>query len=197
LAGKRVLFIVEDDVDDFELFYAYYRMLEEGYKPVIASHAKYTDILRLDPATGSVLRAERRIRGKRGAEFNVDITYAEALDMEWDALVVPGGRSPERARLYREAVMLVNRIAGDDKPVLAICHGPLLLASAGILEGRRVTGHPGIADDLKNAGALYTGGPAERDGCIVTARHTTTVHEGLRLFLEVLRRNPCREPPSR
>jgi protease I len=188
----RVLFIVEDDVDDFELFYAYYRVLEEGYKPVVASHARYTSRLVVDEETGEYRREERLVRGKRGCTFRVDATYREALgEAPFDALVIPGGRSPERARLHREALELVRLHAERGRPILAICHGPLLLASAGLLRGVRVTGHPGVADDLRNAGAEYTGAPAEAHGCIVTARHTTTVHEGLRLFLRFLREG-CR-----
>ena len=183
----RVLFIVEDGVDDLELYYAYYRVLEEGHEAVIASSSRVTNRIVVDPETGSYVREPRKIVGKRGVEFRVDLEYGEALaQAPFDALVIPGGRSPERARLHREAVELVKIHVDMFKPVLAICHGPLLLASAGALKGRRVTGHPGIGDDLRNAGAIYTGSPAERDGCIVTARHTTTIHEAMRLFIPLL-----------
>jgi protease I len=188
VVSGRVLFIVEDGVDDFELYYAYYRLLEEGYKPVIASHAKYTNRLIIDESSGSYVREPRHVVGKRGYPFQVDITFSEALSRGlYDGVVIPGGRSPERSRLYKEAVELVKRHVNEYKPILAICHGPLLLASAGVLKGVRVTGHPGIGDDLRNAGAIYTGSNAEVDGCIVTTRHTTTIHDGMRLFLKVLR----------
>ena len=184
----RVLVIAEEGVDDYEFYYAYYRMLEEGYEVVVASSRKTTGRLLLDPDTGSYVLEPLRIRGKRGGEFPVDITYGEALSRApFDALIIPGGRSPERARLHREAVELARLHVEMFKPVLAICHGPLLLASAGVLPGRKVTGHPGIGDDLRNAGAVYTGSPAERDGCIVTARHTTTIHEAMRLFVPLIR----------
>ncbi len=189
--SRKILFIVEDGVDDLELYYSYYRVLEEGWEPVIASHSKYTGRLVLDEETGSLVREPRKIVGKRGVEFNADMTYEEALSLEWDGLVVPGGRSPERARLYSSAVELVKRILSEYKPVLAICHGPLLLASAGVIEGKRVTGHLGIGDDLRNAGAIYTGSPAEVDGCIVTARHTTTIHKAVKPFLELVGRGGC------
>ncbi|MEB3816824.1 MAG: DJ-1/PfpI family protein [Desulfurococcales archaeon] len=181
----RALVIAEDDVDDLEFFYAVYRMLELGFEVVVAASRKYSDILVLGPS-GEPERAPRRIRGKRGIEFSVDATFEEALNEEWDALVIPGGRGPERARIHREAVELTRKLVARGVPTLAICHGPLLLASAGVIRGRRVTGHPGIADDLRNAGAIYTGAPAEADGNIVTARHTTTIHEGFKLFVKLL-----------
>jgi len=194
VARGRILFVAEDGVDDLELYYAYYRVLEEGYEALIASSRKHTGRLIIDERTGSYAREKRLIKGKRGVEFSVDLTYGEALAMApFDGLVIPGGRSPERARLHEEAVRLVRLHIESFRPVLAICHGPLLLASAGALRGLRATGHPGIGDDLKNAGAIYTGRPAERDECIVTARHTTTIHEGMRLYLELLREG-CLKP---
>ncbi|MCE4625524.1 MAG: DJ-1/PfpI family protein [Desulfurococcales archaeon] len=183
----RVLFIVEDGVDDLELYYAYYRAKEEGWQPIITSHSKYTNRLVFDENTGSYRREDRSVVGKRGVTFSVDKTYREALsEAPFDALIIPGGRSPERARLHREAVELVKLHFESFKPILAICHGPLLLASAGALKGLRVTGHPGIGDDLRNAGAIYTGSEAEVDRCIVTTRHTTTIHEGMKLFIKLV-----------
>ncbi len=184
--SPRAVIVAEDDVDDLELYYSMYRMKELGFETYLAASRKTSEYLTLGPR-GEPVPAPRRIRGKRGIEFTVDIEFREALEMEWDALVIPGGRGPERARLSREAVELVRRLASNGIPVIAICHGPLLLASAGVIRGRRVTGHPGIADDLVNAGATYTGSPAERDSNIVTTRHTTTIHEGFRLYVQLLR----------
>ncbi len=182
----RALIIAEDGVDDLELYYTYYRLLEAGYEVYVASHESHSNTIILDPETGSLTRAPRKLKGKHGIEHRVDLTYREALSREWDLIAVPGGRSPERARLHGEAIELLKRHAAKGKPIIAICHGPLLLASAGLLKGRRVTGHPGIADDLKNAGANYTGRGAEADGNIVTVRHTTTIHEGFQLLLSLL-----------
>ncbi len=179
----KAILIVEDGVDDFELYYAKYRLLEEGYEVLIASHEKYSNTLEYDPKTGSTRRAKRKIKSKYNLEYEADITYKEALNTSFDILVIPGGRSPERARLYADALELVRKAEREGKTIIAICHGPLLLASAGIIRGRRVTGHPGIGDDLRAHGAEYTGSPAERDGNIITVRHTTTIHEGFRLAL--------------
>jgi protease I len=181
----RALIIAEDDVDDLELYYSLYRMKELGFETYLAASRKTGRYLVLDEE-GRPVPAPRLIRGKRGIEFNVDIEFREALGRDWDVLVIPGGRGPERARIHKEAVAIVRDLVSKGRPVIAICHGPLLLASAGVIRGKRVTGHPGIADDLVNAGAIYTGSPAERDGNIVTARHTTTIHEGFRLFVKLL-----------
>jgi len=181
--APRAVVIVEDGVDDLELYYSVYRLREAGYSVTVVSHARESNVVVYDEATGSLKRAPRKVRGKYGLEHDVDATYEEALNMDFQVLVVPGGRSPERARLHRSAVELVKKAAERGALIIAICHGPLLLASAGLLAGRRVTGHPGIGDDLRAAGAEYTGAPAEKDGNIVTVRHTTTIHEGFKLAL--------------
>ena len=183
----QALFIVEDDVDDLEFYYAYYRLREEGVEVVVASHTKWGKYLVYDEATGQPRREKRIVRGKRGMTIEVDIDYEEAASRKWDILVLPGGRSPERARQYPRAVEIVRKLVEEGKPTLAICHGPLLLASAGVIRGRRVTGYWGIRDDLVNAGATYVDQDVVRDGNIVTVRHTRFLAEGLREFIKLLR----------
>ena len=178
----RAIIIAEDGVDDLELYYAKHRLMEEGYEIVIASSRKHEDSLTIDPKTGSITWKKRKITGKYGIKHEVDITYEEAQNIEFDVLVIPGGRSPERARQNPQAVELVKKAFSNGKLIMAICHGPQLLISAGIVRGHRITGHPGIKDDIENAGATYTGAGAERDGNIITIRHTTTIHEGFRFL---------------
>ncbi len=183
----RALFIVEDDVDELEFYYAYYRLKEEGFEVVVASHTKWGKYMVYDEETGEPRRERREVKGKRGIMIPVDIDYEEAARQTWDVLVLPGGRSPERARQYPKAVELVKKLVEEGKPVLAICHGPLLLVSANVLKGRRVTGYWGIRDDLVNAGAVYVDENVVRDGNIVTVRHTRFLAEGLREFMKLLR----------
>ena len=187
--ARRALFIVEDGFDDMEYFYSCHRLVEEGFTCIVASHEKYSDVPLYNPHTGELRPRRRRVKGKHGTEVEVDVSYSEALDRieEYDVLVLPGGRGPERARRYPEAVELVRRMAEAGKPILAICHGPQLLASAGALRGRRVTGYWGIRDDLVNAGAVYVDEDAARDGNIVTIRHPTVIGRGMRLFIQLLR----------
>ena len=186
----KALFIVEDGFDDLEYFYALHRLREEGFDAVIASSRKHDDIPLYDPETGKLLPRPRTVKGKRFLEVRVDIDYREALERlgEFDVLVIPGGRGPERARVYPEAVEIVRKMVEEGKPVLAICHGPLLLVSAGVAKGRRLTGYWGIRDDLVNAGAEYADMDAVRDGNIVTVRHTTVIGVGVKLFIDLLRR---------
>ncbi len=186
----KALFIVEEGFDDLEYFYAYHRLREEGFDIVVASSEKYDDVPVYRPETGELLPRKKRVKGKHVLEAVVDTTYKEALERlsEFDVLVIPGGRGPERARRHREAVEIVKRFVEDGKPVLAICHGPQLLVSAGVARGRRLTGYWGIRDDIVNAGAEYVDSDAVRDGNIVTVRHTTVLGAGMKLFIDLLRR---------
>ncbi len=183
----KALIIAEDGVDDFELLYSYHRLKEEGFDVLVASHSKYSEYAVI--RNGKVEPAPRLIEGKRGQKIRVDVEYREVLEKlnEFDVLVLPGGRGPERARQHPEAVEIVKRMVEAGKPVIAICHGPLLLISAGVVRGRRVTGYPGIRDDLVNAGAVYVDEVAVRDGNIVTVKHPTWISDGFRLFMQVLR----------
>ncbi len=183
----KALIIAEDGVDDFELMYAYHRLREECIEPLVASHSKHSEYAVV--RDGRVEPAPRLLEGKHGTRIRVDLDYREALERldEFDVLVLPGGRGPERARQHPEAVEIVRRMVEAGKPVIAICHGPQLLVSAGVVRGRRVTGYPGIRDDLVNAGAVYIDEPAVRDGNIVTVRHPTWLAEGFRLFIPLLR----------
>ena len=185
----RALFIVEDGFDDLEYFYAFHRLREEGFEVVVASSRKYDSIAVLDEKTGKIALKKRAVQGKRFLSVEPDLTFGEALTRldEFDVLVIPGGRGPERARQHREAVEIVRRMVLSGKPVLVICHGPQLLISAGVVEGRRITGYWGIRDDIVNAGAEYVDSDAVRDGNIVSIRHTSVIGAGMKLFIELLK----------
>jgi protease I len=105
-----------------------------------------------------------------GRTIRPDLTIASAEAGEWDALLLPGGLiNPDHLRTRPEAVALVRAFAAAGKAIGAICHGPWLLVEADLLRGRRATSWGSIRTDLRNAGAIVTEGPVERDGLIVTA----------------------------
>ncbi len=186
---RKALFIIEEGFDDFEFFYFYHRLIEEGFEPVIASSKKYDDIPIYDPVEDKVKPRPRRVKGKHTLVVETDLSFKEVLEKigEFNVLVIPGGRGPERARRYSEAVEIVKKMVESGKPVLAICHGPQLLISANAVRGKKLTGYWGIKDDIVNAGAEYVDEDAVRDGNIVTIRHTSVIGKGSKLFIELLR----------
>ena len=110
-------------------------------------------------------------RGKRGkATVQVDTTAEKVSADDFDAIVVPGGYAPDRMRLYEPMIDLVRKAAAAGKIVAAICHGPQLLISAGLVRGRRITSWRSVAVDLVNAGAEWVDEPVVRDGNLITSR---------------------------
>ena len=113
------------------------------------------------------------IDGKKGATLSPDLTFADLtpeIEATFDALIVPGGGSPENLRIVDEAVAFARRFVESGKPVASICHGPQLLISADVLRGRTVTAVDKIRDDIKNAGGNYVDEVVVVDGNLISSR---------------------------
>ena len=105
------------------------------------------------------------------AGFDVDVVSPQEDNPEdFDALLLPGGRSPENLRTVPQAVAFVKHFVNEKKPIAAICHGPQLLISADGVKGRHLTGYESIVVDLENAGGTYHDRPVVVDGNLVTSR---------------------------
>jgi protease I len=110
------------------------------------------------------------IEGKKGAVLKPDTTFAKTSVDEYDALVIPGGGSPEELRIVDAAVDFTRKFVQTGKPVASICHGPQLLISAEVVRGKTMTSVAKIRDDLRNAGANYVDEPLVTDGNLITSR---------------------------
>jgi len=153
LAGKRVAVLIEEGFEDSELNGPVDGLREAGIVVTIVG-----------PAAG------REYTGKRGHVVVSDIAAGAARAADFDALVVPGGYAPDRMRMRHAMVDLTRAMNDAGKPVAAICHGPQLLISAGIVRGRTLTCWPSIAIDVTNAGGLYVDRPVVQDGTLITSR---------------------------
>lgn len=148
----RALILVERGFQDEEYVYPYYRMLEEGWQVDVAT------------PTGDDVHGKYGVPARATAKIDATSIY--------DVLIVPGGfESPDRLRMIDEVRLLVANHDREGRLIAAICHGPCVLVSAGILRGRRVTGYESIGVDLHNAGAYYTGESVTVDRNLITARH--------------------------
>lgn len=130
---------------------------------------------RLQDAGHSVVTfgAERgeRIWGKRGqAMVTIEHIPDEIDPGQFDALVIPGGYSPDHLRTNQSVVSFVRRFVESGKPVAAICHGPQLLIEADAVEGREITSWPSVRKDLENAGARWVDREVVEDGNLITSR---------------------------
>jgi len=148
LAGQRILTFVEEIYEDLELWYPKLRLIEAGAQVVVAG-----------PVSGQVYR------GKNGYPCQSDAKISEMNSANFSGLVVPGGFMPDKLRRDPKVLSLVREFAEAGKLVAAICHGGWIPISAGVYRGVRVTGSPGIKDDLMNAGAIW------EDSAVVVDRH--------------------------
>lgn len=166
----KILFISNDGYDDSELLYPYYRLAEENYDIDIASVEK------------------RIIEGKHFFKIEANKTLNEVDTDSYDALLLPGGKAPEKLRLVPEVLGITKQFAKANKPIAAICHGQQILISADVLKGKTATCYPGIRDDLKNAGANYVDERVVVDGNLVTSRRPEDLPYFMKVFIDILKR---------
>jgi protease I len=157
LEGRRVAVLAADGFEKVELTV-----------PVAALRAAGAEVEIVSLRPG-------RIRGMNlhepAARVAVDRTLAEASPDEYEALLIPGGFiNPDLLRQSEAARQFVRRFDAAEKPIATLCHGPWLLASAGLTQGRTMTSWPGIRDDLVNAGATWLDKKVVRDANWVTSR---------------------------
>ena len=151
LSDRRVLILTGEIYEDLELWYPKLRLEEAGASVVVAGP-----------------RADTHYNGKHGYPCTSDAAIDQMSESDFDALVVPGGFMPDKLRRDAVVLDLVRAFDTVQKPIAAICHGGWIPISAGVYKGVRVTGSPGIRDDLVNAGAIY------EDAAVVVDRHHVT-----------------------
>ena len=157
LQGKTVAILAADGFEESELTHPLKALKEAG-----------ADVHVVSLEAGSI-QGFRHF--DKGESVKVDRTLSDAKAADYDALVVPGGLfNPDALRGEEKALAFVKSIAGAGKVVAAICHGPWVLADAGLLDGREVTSVSTIRKDLENAGALWADKPVVTDKGIVTSR---------------------------
>jgi protease I len=111
-----------------------------------------------------------QVQGKKGGTLAVATTFDDVSPDEFDMLIIPGGGAPENLRIVDEAVAFTRRFVESGKPVGAICHGPQLLISAKVLDGRTLTSVNKIRDDVMNAGGNYVDEALVVDDNLITSR---------------------------
>ncbi|MEM0122272.1 MAG: type 1 glutamine amidotransferase domain-containing protein [Saccharolobus sp.] len=154
MEGKKVLFLVGEEFEDIEVLYPFYRVIEEGFKPVIAWK-----------------EANAKVSGKHGYIVVSDISFKDIKPEEYAALVIPGGRGPEKIRTIEDVKNVTRKFFELKKPVAAICHGPQILISANLVKGRRLTSVASIKDDVIAAGGIYIDDSVVVDDNLISSRH--------------------------
>lgn len=175
-ALKSVLIMTDDKTEDLEFFYPYYRFIEEGF---------HVDVATLDGG---------EFKGKHGTGIKETKKIADIDVASYDLLYVPGGKAPAKLRKNDEAVTLVRHFFETGKPIAALCHGPQVLAEAGIIQGKRIAAWPEIANEITEAGGSFINSETVVDGQIITGRWPGDLPAHLARTLEVLRSAEEQDP---
>ena len=169
LTGKSILMFVDDVYEDLELWYPKLRLVEAGAKVTVAA-----------PQAG------KSYRGKHGYPCISDAAICDIRADDFHGMVIPGGFMPDQLRRDPQVLNLVRLTAEAGKLVAAICHGGWIPISAKVYSGVRVTGSPGIKDDLENAGAIWEDAPVVIDRHFVSSRKPDDLPDFCRGILQVM-----------
>ncbi|QDV58058.1 type 1 glutamine amidotransferase domain-containing protein [Rosistilla oblonga] len=169
LTGHKILVFVGDIYEDLELWYPKLRLIEAGAEVVVAGPAANTNYA-----------------GKNGYPCVSDTAIDDMDAGDFTGLVVPGGFMPDKLRRDPKVLQIVRDFHEAGKPIGAICHGGWIPISAGVYKGIRVTGSPGIKDDLINAGAIWEDAAVVIDRHHVTSRRPDDLPDFCRGLIEVL-----------
>jgi protease I len=170
LRGKRIAILAENTYEDQELWYPYYRLLEEG-----------ADVFIVGTGSATVYTS------KHGYPVKVDAEAATVDASQFDLIVIPGGWAPDLMRRSAAMVGLVRQAHEQGRLVAAICHAGWMLCSANLIRGRRVTGAKSIRDDMVNAGGIWIDEDVVRDGNVITSRKPADLPAFLRTIVGALK----------
>lgn len=170
MAGKRILMLVGDFGEDYEIMVPFQALAAVGH----TVHAVCPDKKAGDSIATAIhdFEGQQTYSEKRGHNFTLNASFADVKPDQYDALVIPGGRAPEYLRLNPRVIEIVRHFFLAKKPVAAICHGAQILAAAKVLEGRRCSAYPACRAEVELAHGTYADiaiDAAVTDGNLVTA----------------------------
>lgn len=164
--NKKIAIITEDEVEDIEFFYPYYRFNEEGYE---------VDVITENGG---------EFKGKSGLGLKDSKAIDQVEDDDYEMVYLPGGKAPQKLRKNEIVLDFVRNIANKGKIVAALCHGPQVLISAGLVKGKKISAYPEVKEELEKAGAIYVDEALQIDGQYITARKPGDLHRHLQGVLE-------------
>jgi protease I len=187
MKSAKILLLAGDFVEDYEIMVPFQALQMVGH----TVHAVCPDKKSGDHVRTAIhdFEGDQTYSEKPGHNFVLNATFADIKPEDYDALVIPGGRSPEYLRLNKQVLEIVRYFDSADKPIAAVCHGPQILAAARVIAGKRVNAYPACAPEVELAGATFVPlqvTEALTDGKLVTAPAWPAHPAWLAQFLEVL-----------
>jgi protease I len=184
---KSILMLVGDFVEDYEVMVPFQALLMVGHSVhAVCPGKKSGEVV---PTSIHDFEGDQTYTEKRGHNFALNATFDQVKPEDYDALILPGGRSPEYLRLNPRVIEIVHHFSKTNKPIGAICHAPQILAAAGVLHGKKCSAYPATGPDVSLAGGTYVSLPmtdAIVDGNLVSGPAWPALNSWLAKFLGVL-----------
>ena len=159
--NKKIAILTDNEAEDIEFFYPYYRFNEAGY-----------DVDVITSKGGS-------FECKNGLGLQKTKAIKEVNHDDYELLYLPGGKAPAKLRKNDMVLDFVKRFAASGKYIAAICHGPQILAEAGLISGKTIACWPEIKNEITDAGAIFADEALKEDGQFITARRPGDLHRHL------------------
>ncbi len=153
LSGKSVAFLITEGFHDGETMYP---------MAYLINHGANVTVIGVEPGTYTAYNSDLTARVERSVR--------EVSPADFDALVIPGGHSPGNLREHEEVISFVRDFVDAGKPTAAICHGPQVLVTAGVIADRTLTGFEAVQDEITGAGAHFEDAEVIVDGNLITSR---------------------------
>lgn len=187
MASKKILMLVGDFVEDYEVMVPFQALQAVGHKV----HAVCPDKKSGEKVRTAVhdFEGDQTYSEKPGHNFTLNFTFDNVNPADYDALVISGGRAPEYIRLNKKVIEYTKHFIDAGKPIASICHGAQLLVAAGGVKGRKVSCYPAVGPEVNAAGGEYQDIPVDKafvDGNLVTAPAWPAHPDWIAKFLEVL-----------
>lgn len=185
--SKKILMIVGDYTEDYETMVPFQALKMIGYEV----HAVCPDKNSGDTVRTSIhdFEGDQTYSEKPGHNFALNFNFDDVKTEDYVGLVLPGGRGPEYIRLNKRVLEITREFNSAKKPIAAVCHGPLILTAAGVLDGVKATAYPACQPDVENANGTWCAIAVDQaitDGHIVTAPAWPSHPEWLAQFIKLL-----------
>lgn len=180
--AKKVLILIGDAVESLEIYYPYYRCLEEGIEATIAASEKRKIHTVVHDFTDWETYTE-----KPGYLIDAHIAFSDVNPNDYDGLIIPGGRSPEHIRMNEHVPKIVSHFFKANKPIASVCHGSLVLTTVPEhIKGREMTAYIACKPEVEAAGCTYIDELLHEDENLVSGHAWPDLPGVMKMFLEKL-----------
>lgn len=179
---NKVLIVVGDGAEVLDTMGPYYRLGEDYQVVIAAPNVDSYNLVIHELDIGWDITRERQ-----GYRIESDIAFRDVNPDDYVGLVLPGGRAPEYLRYDEDLIRVTKAFFEKNKPVASICHGIEILATSGVLKGKKATTIPKCRFDITSCGGTYVTDPVVKDGNLICARGKKDISPWMKQFVEMIK----------